>query len=481
MRLIFLFLGLLFLPILASAGIVINEIAWMGTEVSYSDEWIELYNDSSRDVDLSEWILSIQDKKDIELSGSISAGSYFLIERTDDDSVPSIVADLVFSFGTGLSNTSAVLILKNNSNEIIDTVNAGEGWSAGDNSTKETMQKSDLSWVTGLGTPRSQNIGVSDSGEESNSEESSDPIWPEYVPPEGRPGITSYAGKNKTLVVGVLGEFRAEAFGLEKEPLVGARYLWNFGDGVTKEGQNLTHSYRYPGEYSVFLNVSLGNYSSSDALVVKVIPNEIFISEVKNGIDSFIELYNDSEEEINVSGWRLRQKAQTFTFAKNSFIRPRGYLVISISSSGIFLPSNFGLVELLYPGGFLANNFEYNGFLKEKESFSRKKSTSDVYIAQETPGEENVDVQYVEVRLPEEVGLQQVDSVKSSTIEVQPPYIDADTDQLEEVEPLQANIIATTDIDKEDSNKTIYYFLGVLGLALFASIGVFAIHRNRSV
>ena len=42
----------------ASAGdVVINEIAWMGTEASSGHEWIELYNTTGNDIDLTNWCI----------------------------------------------------------------------------------------------------------------------------------------------------------------------------------------------------------------------------------------------------------------------------------------------------------------------------------------------------------------------------------------------------------------------------------------
>jgi len=58
----FLLIALLFLlsPFAAKGTIVINEIAWMGTENSANDEWIELYSDQQ--VNLTGWILEAADE-----------------------------------------------------------------------------------------------------------------------------------------------------------------------------------------------------------------------------------------------------------------------------------------------------------------------------------------------------------------------------------------------------------------------------------
>ncbi len=60
--------------------IVINEIAWMGTKASDDDEWIELYNNTAEEIDLSGWILSWDDGDiKISLSSTILPYEYFLM------------------------------------------------------------------------------------------------------------------------------------------------------------------------------------------------------------------------------------------------------------------------------------------------------------------------------------------------------------------------------------------------------------------
>jgi len=101
--------------------VVINEIAWAGTDASVTDEWIELYNLSNEEIDLTDWLLYSQDgSPKIFFSGAsnktISAKGYYLIERTDDTTINDISADLVTPFSgegksTGLSNNGEHLIL----------------------------------------------------------------------------------------------------------------------------------------------------------------------------------------------------------------------------------------------------------------------------------------------------------------------------------------------------------------------------------
>ena len=111
---IFLFLAIFLFPSFCFASVVINEIAWMGTETSSYDEWIELKNTTENDIDLANWkLISTDGSPEINLTGIIPAYGYFLLERTDDNSVLNITADLIYS-GT-LSNTGERLELKDDS------------------------------------------------------------------------------------------------------------------------------------------------------------------------------------------------------------------------------------------------------------------------------------------------------------------------------------------------------------------------------
>ncbi len=166
LRITIIFLFALFLPCSAlateSLSIIINEIAWMGTNTSYSDEWIELYNNTNNPVNLDNWILKAVDgKPEIILSGTIQANGFFLLERTDDNSVPNITADQIYT--GALSNNGEHLQFFDNQNNLIDEVNCASSWFAGNNETKQTMERTDPAlsiWKTGKnpeGTPKSKN------------------------------------------------------------------------------------------------------------------------------------------------------------------------------------------------------------------------------------------------------------------------------------------------------------------------------------
>ena len=146
-------------PIL-TPDVFINEIAWMGTKTSANDEWMELKNNTNQDIKLDGWLLKTTNGKlKIHLGGKIPANGFYLLERTDDASVPGIKADFIYT--GALNNSGGSLELYKNAGTLIDVAAFSSAWPAGDNATKKTMEREDAAnWKTSLvaeGTPGTEN------------------------------------------------------------------------------------------------------------------------------------------------------------------------------------------------------------------------------------------------------------------------------------------------------------------------------------
>ncbi|GAI12969.1 unnamed protein product, partial [marine sediment metagenome] len=85
--------------------VAINEIAWMGTKADSADEWLELYNNTQENIDLSNWKLAVKDKFEINLSGTIPAQGFYLLEN-NESAVSDIEADLIFKISFNLSSST---------------------------------------------------------------------------------------------------------------------------------------------------------------------------------------------------------------------------------------------------------------------------------------------------------------------------------------------------------------------------------------
>ena len=162
-------------PLGAGAQVVINEIAWMGAPPEGVDakqgwryEWIELYNLSDAAVGLNGWRIELYREKldyEIALYGSIPLQGYFLVGASER--IPGVDVNYANLAGK-FANTGQRVVLKNARDEIVEDVDAREGWFGGDNDIKVTMERRfpDLAandpenWGSSRnagGTPKSQN------------------------------------------------------------------------------------------------------------------------------------------------------------------------------------------------------------------------------------------------------------------------------------------------------------------------------------
>jgi len=140
--------------------VYISEVAWSGTQANWADEWLELSNSSDKVIDLKGWTLSwegvtvhLGKEKGSTLTlknKKIKPGEAFLLERSDDDSVASVKADLIYE--GSLANSGEELLLKNSRGEEVQVVGGDEGWVAGTTSSGEpgyaSMELIDGQWKT---------------------------------------------------------------------------------------------------------------------------------------------------------------------------------------------------------------------------------------------------------------------------------------------------------------------------------------------
>lgn len=310
------FLLLLFLPVflwpcLVHASLTISEIAWMGTEDSANDEWIELYNDGN-ELSVEGWQLLDGKGLEIDLTGTISANSHVVLERTDDTSAPGVA----FLLYTGaLSNTGSTLQLYDADGALVDQVAGGEDWEniGGDNTTKETAQLTSNGWVTAPPTPgRALDVDkvVMNETEQKEEDKEEDEISTivsaksekvttlHIIPRELSVDITipTRAYVNQEVM------FSAQGSGLSDAILQSLDYVWNFGDATTGRGESPKHIYKYPGNYVVTIVASYGEYVAEYRETVTVLPTPLSITKLDNGD---IQIHNDAKYEVDVSGYRV--------------------------------------------------------------------------------------------------------------------------------------------------------------------------------
>ncbi len=124
-------------PFRGSHEVIIHEIAWMGTEKSPDQQWMELYNPGDETVSLEGWTLRTRDRSfELELDGAIAPDHGVILIQEDHPRLPGVPVHGTFS-GTW-STDGERLLLENKRGQLVDMV---DRWYAGDKETHATMQR----------------------------------------------------------------------------------------------------------------------------------------------------------------------------------------------------------------------------------------------------------------------------------------------------------------------------------------------------
>lgn len=368
-RFIFIFFVSIFInPYKLEASVIFNEIAWMGNTSNANAEWIELYNSGSEDIDLSSWSISGSLNISLPENKKIVSGGYFLLERTSDDSVSEITADHIYT--GALANTGGSLMLKDKDGTVVDQISASSGWPAGDNTTKNTMQRLNGSWYTDGPTPKSptresasQNT-VNDNTDNENDTNNTN-IQNTNTNKTTNNNTKTPAYREKTIKIilnqntipqNVSQNFRAEIFDNYGEKIQNGKVIWNFGDGKMQEASSfeiVNHKYKHIGEYVVSLQY-LSNSKKDEKEIeskinVKVVPAELSIISVGNEGDPYIEIENKSSYEMSLVNWKLIAGGKIFTFPSGTYIKSGRKTIFNIEFLG-FDYADLRLVVLMRPG-----------------------------------------------------------------------------------------------------------------------------------
>ena len=320
------------LPGVAAAAITISEIAWMGTTNSANDEWIEFYNSGSTAVDVSDWRITNASSYSqtgsfdvvLEAAGTIGAGQYAVLERTDDASAPGTA----FYIYTGaLPNGGATLKLDDAIGNLMDQVAGGENWETigGDNTTKETAQYTASGWQTATPSPGSVNAvgnaptqsataarnvssnatsgsGAAVSSSASKSSETTNPAL--------RIAAPSRAFVNQLLT---FTPAKSDAQWTHK----GHDFWWNFGDGSTSDTRTSQHAYTHPGRYVAVLTANKMREKVIARHEITVLPVTLAITRNRAGE---VQLSNTAQYEIDVSNYRISAADATIVLPPHTYL-----------------------------------------------------------------------------------------------------------------------------------------------------------------
>jgi hypothetical protein len=363
-----------------SPKIYFNEIAWRGSSISTADEWLELYNNTAKEVDLSGWEIFDESKSEmmvvIPKGKAIPSRGLFLIANNSKDykfskgkSVINIDPDLADT-KVSLGNSEFRLSLRNQLGETVDVAGNGDEPFWGENLGEiASMQRINFSksgekkdvWAASM-ERRNLDDGVKDYG----------------TPRASGKLLASFGLKENKIPLGkpVNLTFNYEAFDPENEfKSVSVSLLIKGAKRAKTEGKFGQKNFSFPPlpacpEARVDFYDSDGLWYSSQpfALICFQLSDQIKFSEflphpkntdwngdgVLGSSDEWIELVNFSNQKVSLGGWKIKDKGGK-TFELQGLIQAEQYFVVEKQASGISLNDNGDELILIDPEGGIAD------------------------------------------------------------------------------------------------------------------------------
>lgn len=196
-------------------------------------------------------------------------------------------------------------------------------------------------------------------------------------------------------------------------------FSWDFGDGAAEDGSLVQHKFSVEGVYSVVLKVSNGSKESkkSVSLTVKLASDfvggyagvsdvtRILISEIlpnPEGSDTteFIELFNPSDADIDVSFIKLDDEeggSRAYTIPEGTLILAGEYKVFGRQDSKLALNNTSDSVRVLYPDGTVISEVRFDDVV-EGASYVRNDEGIWVWTTETTPGSANSIIEVAHVK-----------------------------------------------------------------------------------
>ncbi len=407
------------------AEVLFNEIQISPTE----GRFIELYNDSDTNVDLTGWYIQRKTSTGSSFSSlvsntnftnkTINAHDYFVISK-----VSLTNSDIVLSSLT-LTESNTIQI-KNSNGDVVDKIGWGSVTDCIDPCPenppegKSIKKKNNGSWVADTPTPGeiNEDTVLPDSGDSSSSSSS---VSPTVI------NVSEIKNKKEDIKVKIITKsfvlvgnpltLTASVLRNKEEVLSDGRYFWNFGDGDSKEItlreinniEKFTHTFSYPGEYNVYLEYYPNYYGGApvafDQVAIKVIPIDVVISRVGEEQDFFVELSNDTNYDEDISNWIIMSDKKSFIIPRNTILGAKKKIIISPRVSGFSFADKYNLKLMTSQGSLV---FEYTlpvvpVSIKQNLKQERNVSVEKITIASEVlapiekiPPTENLEASIVE-------------------------------------------------------------------------------------
>jgi len=339
--------------------VVINE--FVSDPSDGEDEWVELYNNTNNDIDLSGWLIIEGSGKETVISGSVSPRGYFVVEKIKGS----------------LNNDGDEIILHDANNDLVDRVTYGN-WNDGQLKDNAPVVKDPKSVVRKVDGYSSFNNAFD--------------FVKTNQPTKGAGNIVL----NDELQIKL----------------------------TTNLSTTTASSTMASSSLKLALNVSTTTAKATTTpkknYSIKI--NEIMPSPDGSDTDGeWIEFYNEGAERINLLNWQVDDDDQggskPYKFTKDAWIESKGFFILKRTESDLALNNDGDKVIVADDNGFVIDKIVYEKSIAG-QSYSRDDKGKWAFTMASTPGEKNQLIQKEAVKSNQKSSQSQKVSASAGAMDI---------------------------------------------------------------
>lgn len=330
------------------SGLSITEIMYDAEGTDSGREWIEIYNQTGGDIDITQYKFvensASHSINKVSQDGIVENNTYIIIaENPEKFSIdfPDVKKEAIYDASFSLSNSVGEnLYLKDPSGEIVFSVTYDVSLGAKGNG--QSLQFDGSKWLAANPTPASAYV-FSEKESENNTESITSSMSMATTPISSKNNTTSKEPTMKfvfnipkTVIVGQQNEFSASLYGYSGESIHTGKFIWNFGDGTIIEQTNLspvTHVYAYAGNYVVSCSYRYNWINKNvfmDKVSVNVINSPFVIDEFYSFPFPAVKISNTSNNEYDLYGYHITSNVGKFSIHENTYIGGKDEIFIRL-------------------------------------------------------------------------------------------------------------------------------------------------------
>ena len=442
----------------------ISEVLYDVEGTDTDREWIEIYNNGESTIDISTYKLFEANVNHgltlVQGEKNLPVGGYAVIVQNKDKfkiDWPNFTGP-IFDSSFSLSNDGENIAIKDFNLNIVNQLNYNSGMGA--NGDGKSLQKNGNTWQGAVPTLGSMNMNSSQNENNSSSNQNNNSVETNTTKQSPSGTATSILKEEKTnteIFVSSFGfaknplEIKAETRNSEGEKIFYGKYFFNFNDGTSEEYivssfEKISHIYKYAGEYLIHLSYYANPYDmtpiATDKFLVTILDAGVFISNVGEEKDFFIEIKNNTNYESDISGWYISSFDKKFVFPKNSFLPANAKIILAPEITNFVFNDKKNLQLYNATGNLI---FDY-GILSQKKVENSKIVAS--------PAKNNS---------------------KSST-EIKNNFIDEKNTDFFDLNSLNhENLEANTNLVRGEESGKYNFWIYLLGLCILLALAVFVV------